>query len=120
MLPKLNDSGEEVKFWQYTHNAVRTTVDPDAPELTVDGSYGPKTASAFLAFWKAKGGASTTYRGEFMTGWLAYQYHRALVQRLATPGPRGLPGRDGVDGVDGKDGVVPDRIMLRGLVLETE
>lgn len=109
MLPKQGDSGEEVKFWQRVHNAVRTSVDPDAPELMVDGDYGPATATAFFAFWKEKGGQSDSYRGEFMTGWLAYQYHRAWTLELAVPGPRGPEGKQGPEGPRGIKGETGER-----------
>lgn len=104
MLPRQGDAGEEVKYWQRVHNAVRATIDPDAPELAIDGQYGPATAAAFLAFWKAKGGQSSSYKGEYLTGWLAYQYHRAWIGALAVPGPRGEPGPVGPRGERGEPG----------------
>lgn len=101
MLPKQGDGkangmDEVVKYWQRIHNAVRATIDPPASELMIDGEYGSDTASAFLAFWKAKGGQSTSYRGEYLSGWLAYQYQRAWVLSL------------------NEDQVLPDTVQVSG------
>lgn len=77
MLPQQGDRGEVVKYWQ----RVLSTVG-DA-ELAIDGHYGKKTAKAVHAFWKKKGGASEKFEGEEITGWTAYQLHRAWYLKIA-------------------------------------
>lgn len=77
-LPVLNDSGEEVKYWQNIHNQTRNEVTPASPLIDVDGNYGPASAKAFADFWKKKGG-SGTFDGSKITGWLALQYHHAYI-----------------------------------------
>lgn len=88
-LPKQGDKGESVRYWQYVHNAVRTTVTPPSPVVIVDGEYGPSSAAAFADFWKKSGGQGT-FNGSYMTAWLAMNYHRALAAISAphaTPTP---------------------------------
>jgi hypothetical protein len=82
MLPKQGDRGEDVKYWQYIHNRVRTTVTPHAPLIkSTDGIYGEETAKAFAAFWKGSGGKSEKpFMGQLVTGWLAQKYHEALIR----------------------------------------
>lgn len=138
MLPKQGDSSEEVKYWQRVHNATRISVDPDAPELTVDGDYGSKTAAAFLVFWNGKGGTGN-FNGSYLSGWLAYQYHRAWILSLAPAGgepgpagpmgetgPRGPAGPIGPEGAKGDPGPAgppgktPTEITIPALVVRAE
>lgn len=86
-LPKLGDSGEVVKYWQHVHNTARQAIKPIPPiTLEVDGDYGPKTAAAVLDFWKKNNG-SGTFKGERISGWLAFRYHIALSRATALPAP---------------------------------
>lgn len=78
-LPKKGDSGEEVRYWQYVHNLVRTTVTPASPLLSPDGDYGDLMAAALLDFWKKSGGVGGAYRGTYLTGWLGSRYHLAFA-----------------------------------------
>jgi hypothetical protein len=92
MLPSKGDSGQVVKYWQQMHNMLRNTVTPPSPAITVDGDYGSSSAAAFFDFWKKSGGEGATYRGEFITGWLALQYNKALVKFYTTkPAPITTP-----------------------------
>jgi hypothetical protein len=77
MLPQEGDRGEVVKYWQRVLNAV------DDAGLDIDGRYGKQTARAVHKFWKKKGGASETFEGEEITGWTAYQLHRAWYIKIA-------------------------------------
>jgi hypothetical protein len=86
-LPRSGDIGEHVKYWQYTHNRVRSTVNPPSPSVVVDGDYGKTTQAAFADFWKKRGGKGT-FTGSLMTGWLALQYQEALIiKNMPKPGP---------------------------------
>lgn len=85
-LPESGDKGESVRFWQYLHNLTRTTVSPPSPEIKIDGDYGSATAAAFYDFWKKCGGSGTTYKGGFVTAWLATKYLAAFA-RLSVPVP---------------------------------
>lgn len=82
MFPQKDDVGEDVKYWQYVHNYVRTLVDPDSPELKIDGEYGPATVAAFTDFAK-KNGAGNDYVANRITGWLAFKYNTAMIRYLA-------------------------------------
>ncbi len=82
-LPRKGDSGEEVTYWQYIHNAVRSTVSPPSPLLTIDGNYGSATAAAFKDFWEKKA-KKTGFDGNAMTGWLAMRYMEAF-DRVSVP-----------------------------------
>lgn len=84
-FPKLGDTGEEIVYWQYIHNIVRNTVSPPCPTLEIDGNYGPSTAAAFSDFWR-KIGATGSYNGSFLSGWLATVYHKHFVI-VNTPKP---------------------------------
>lgn len=84
-LPNKGDSGEEVKMWQFIHNTVRKTVEPDSPPLVVDGDYGDATQEAFADFWKKSGG-NGTFDGSVLTGWLAFKYQQALA-KVSNPVP---------------------------------
>jgi hypothetical protein len=83
-LPKLNDSGEEVRMFQYIHNLARTQFKSPAPELKTDGDYGKATVEAFTVFAK-QNGASETYVATSVTGWLATKYLMALITRISPP-----------------------------------
>ncbi|MFY3742101.1 MAG: hypothetical protein HMLIMOIP_002565 [Candidatus Nitrosomirales archaeon] len=85
MLVKKGDTGEQVKYWQYVHNAVRETVSPAAPKLVIDGNYGSSTAAAFADFVH-KQGAHPEFTGESLPSWLAVRYHSALA-RVSNPIP---------------------------------
>lgn len=78
-LPKKGDEGEEVKYWQYIHNAVRNTVTPPSPVLVIDGDYGSATAAAFADFWEKKHSGTTQSDGAKLTGWLATEYQKAFA-----------------------------------------
>lgn len=83
-LPKLGDTGEEVKYWQQMHNEVRSTVSPASPLLTIDGDYGANSAAAFADFYHKHGG-SASYKGELITGWLAVAYQKSLIDMMTPP-----------------------------------
>jgi hypothetical protein len=83
-LPIQNDTGEEVKYWQQLHNEVRSTVTPASPQITVDGDYGAATATAFADFYHKHGG-SASYKGEKVTGWLAIEYLKSLIDMMTPP-----------------------------------
>jgi hypothetical protein len=89
MLPKQGDSGEAVKYWQYVHNTVCKSVEPDAPALKVDGDYGPLMNTALTDFWKKSGG-SATFKATYLPGWLAHKYHVALA-KVVNPHPPVTP-----------------------------
>jgi hypothetical protein len=86
-LPVFGDSGEEVKYWQYVHNQVRTIFQPAPPVLVIDGDYGKATAAAFADFWEKSRGPNNKEQsdGKRMTGWLAFRYQRALAFVSAPP-----------------------------------
>lgn len=84
-LPKKNDSGEDVKYWQFVHNSVRNTFTPPMATLKVDGEYGDSTEAAFTDFWKRSGG-QVTFKATYMPGWLAHKYHIALA-KVSVPKP---------------------------------
>lgn len=79
-LPVQGDSGEEVIFWQITHNLVRFMVEPVSPVLVVDGDYGPATSNAFKDMF-TKLGATGSYNGSYLSGWLATKYEELKIQR---------------------------------------
>lgn len=94
MLPKQGDSGEVVKYWQFLHNTVRRTVEPDSPEIKVDGDYGPLMNAALTDFWKKSGG-KLTFQATYLPGWLAHKYHVALAKNfIPVPVPPTPPALD--------------------------
>lgn len=86
-LPQKGDTGQKVVYWQYVHNQVRETVKPASPLIAVDGEYGAATASAVYDFWRKSGGSGGTFKGEYITGWLAMRYHQALIKSSAPAVP---------------------------------
>lgn len=84
------DSGEEVKYWQTLHNAVRTTVDPSAIAIKVDGDYGDATAKAFADFVH-KGGGQAGYNGDRITHWLALRYEKSFIIMNTPPPSAAIP-----------------------------
>lgn len=88
-LPKLGDSGESVKYWQYVHNLVRKSTTPPALSVTVDGDYGPSTAKAFADFVHKQGG-QPGFNGNSIPSWLAIRYEVALILASA-PAPSTSP-----------------------------
>jgi hypothetical protein len=78
MLIQKGDTGENVKYWQSMHNAVRHTVVPAAIEVTVDGDYGDTTAKAFADFVHKQGG-QLSYTGLAINYWTALRYQQALA-----------------------------------------
>jgi len=84
MLVSFGNTGEEVKYWQAVHNAVRGSVDPVSPEIKVDGNYGATTAAAFKDFVHKQGGQDG-YDGRAITYWLALRYQRALTLGWTPP-----------------------------------
>lgn len=80
------DEGELVRKYQMNHNKVRNTVSPPPPELETDGSYGDKTAAAFYDYWLKMGGnPQSSYRGEYISGWLAYKYEMGMITVVGGP-----------------------------------
>lgn len=125
MLPKQGDVGQEVAFWQYTHNYVRGMVVPASPAITVDSNYGPATAAAFKDFWTKSGGVGN-YQGQVLTGWLAYQYNMNFAKRdnpkvVVPPPPAVVPKPDPIDPTVLKvivnewlENNVPDSFTIKG------
>lgn len=85
MLITQGSSGEEVKYWQYVHNAVIDTVNPPSVKLKVDGIYGVTTAKAFADFVHKQGGQEA-YNGQSIFGWTAIRYHTALIRASVPKG----------------------------------
>lgn len=83
-LPVKGDKNEDVNYWQRIHNEVVRGFVPPLTKITVDSEYGAATASAFKEFWTRCGG-SGTYDGSFMSGWIALQYNRKLINVIDTP-----------------------------------
>lgn len=108
MLVKKGDSGEEVKFWQFTLKELGRDVGE------VDGAYGPKMESAINSDRAARGAGPTTS----ITGWHAFVLLRDMaVKHAGKDGAQGAPGKDGVngrDGVNGKDGVLTGALTITG------
>jgi hypothetical protein len=88
-FPKLNDSGEEVTYWQMIYNTARVAFAPDLPALEVDGHYGPSTAAALKNFYVKLGGTGD-YKGQIISGWMAaklMQLYSIEIAREAIPAP---------------------------------
>jgi hypothetical protein len=82
-FPAKQDSGEEVKYWQRVHNAVRNIVTPPLPTLDVDGDYGDATVAAFTDFAIRVGPNDSTYVANKITGWLAIRYEQEFIKVTA-------------------------------------
>ena len=100
---------------------------------TIDGWYGDKTAAAVLACRRLVG--SNVESGNVISGWADAQIRKAYALSVGgrgergpagPPGPRGErgpagpPGPRGEQGPPGPPGPHPDRVYLRGIVLDTE
>lgn len=83
-LIKKGDRGEDVRYWQLIHNAVRTSFDPDLSAITADGDYGDATQKAIVSFWKAVGGTGT-YDGSYLHAWTALKYLTRYIQYATAP-----------------------------------
>lgn len=118
MLPEQGDKGEEVKFFQFVHNRVRTTVQPPSPLIEkTDGDYGEKTAAAFADFWRKSGGKSEKpFLGQKVTGWLAQQYHEALAQVSALPATSPTQAQINAAVSDYLDKNLPATLKLEGTI----
>jgi peptidoglycan hydrolase-like protein with peptidoglycan-binding domain len=81
-FPAKGETSEDVRYWQFRHNNVRSTVTPPSPLITVDNDYGPATVAAFTDFAK-KNGAAADYVANKITAWLASKYDIAMVKTYA-------------------------------------
>lgn len=125
------DTGDRVKVLQY--KLYRAGYPPVKGDLdrSVDGVYGPATSAAVLACRKAQGSSAT--HGRVVDYWAVVQIDSALAEARAgsgrqgppgPPGPKGErgpagpPGPRGEQGPPGPPGPQPDRVYLRGIVLD--
>jgi len=123
---KRGDRGERVKALQAT---LRYAGFADIVG-EVDGIYGPATAAGVLAARRSVG--SSVSSGDEVTGYAWAQIMRALARAegggkpgppgpkgdRGEPGPAGPPGPRGEQGPPGPPGPQPDRVYLRGIVLD--